>query len=114
MAATIAGMLIYALVAYKLTLSVSPEEMNTNQFIMSDIAVWGPIIPIGLAAGTISSALGSIIVAPRTLQALAVDKVFPSNTANSVFGSGKGADNEPINATLITSLLSLRLKVIIS
>ena len=30
------------------------------------------IIPLGLAASTISSALGSIMVAPRTLQALAV------------------------------------------
>ena len=45
---------------------------------MSRIAVWGPIIPIGLAAATLSSAIGSILVAPRTLQALGGDRVVAS------------------------------------
>ena len=112
MAATIGGMLIYGIVAYKLALSASPEDLNAKQFIMSDIAIWAPIIPIGLAAGTISSALGSIMVAPRTLQALAVDKVFPSNTTNQVLGSGRGKDNEPVFATLATSILAMFFVVI--
>jgi amino acid transporter len=43
---------------------------------MSKIALWGPIIPIGLAAATLSSAIGSILIAPRTLQALARDHGF--------------------------------------
>ena len=36
-----------------------------------NLSAQGPIIPIGLACATISSAIGSILVAPRTLQALA-------------------------------------------
>jgi hypothetical protein len=40
------------------------------------IALWGPIIPIGLGAATLSSAIGSILIAPRTLQALAAGRSF--------------------------------------
>ena len=47
---------------------------------MADIAIWGPIIPIGLVSVRISSALGSIMVAPRTLQALGKDQIFSSNS----------------------------------
>ena len=76
--ATILGAIIYVLVAFKLTVSTDLENLANNQLVMSDIALWGPIIPIGLACAAISSALGSIIVAPRTLQALGKDKIFPS------------------------------------
>ena len=71
LAATITGMLVYFFVVIKLALSLAPAELAGNQFAMSKIALWGPIIPIGLAAATISSAIGSILIAPRTLQALA-------------------------------------------
>ena len=74
--ATVLGAIIYVLVAFKLTISTDLNNLANNQLVMSDIAIWGPIIPIGLACAAISSALGSIIVAPRTLQALAKDKIF--------------------------------------
>ena len=51
--------------------------------IMNDIALFGdllPIVPIGLACATISSALGAIMVAPRVLQAIGNDNIFPSKT----------------------------------
>ncbi len=69
--ATLVGMAVYALVAIKLAQSATPEALAEDQFIMARIAVWGPSIYIGLAAAAFSSALGSIMVAPRTLQALA-------------------------------------------
>ncbi|MDX2415496.1 MAG: hypothetical protein QNK33_09930, partial [Bacteroidales bacterium] len=53
--ATAAGLVIYIAVAYKLTISVSPEAMDSDQLIMGKIALWGPIIPIGLAAASLSS-----------------------------------------------------------
>ncbi len=106
MAGTICGMLMYILICYKLVISASPEALATNQFVMSDIALWGPIIPIGLACATVSSALGSVMVAPRTLQAIANDKIFPSDSANALLSKGKGKDNEPFNASLIVILIS--------
>lgn len=102
LAATLSGLVIYVFIAYKLTLSASPSELNEDQLIMQKIALWGPIIPVGLAAATISSALGSIMVAPRTLQALAADKVFPSIGMNKWLSAEKGKNNEPYNATILT------------
>lgn len=100
--ATIIGMFIYILIAYKLAGSASQDELINNQLVMSNIAVWGPIIPIGLAAATISSALGSVMVAPRTLNAIASDKIIPVPRFNRVFGKIKKSNNEPVNASMLT------------
>jgi amino acid transporter len=107
LAATFSGMIIYIFIAYKLASSASPDELNSSALVMSDIAIWGPIIPIGLAAATISSAIGSILVAPRTLQALASDKVLPSQTLTQWLSAGKGENKEPFNATLVTSGIAI-------
>jgi len=104
--ATVFGMVIYVFIAYKLASSASAEDLAGDQFVMSKIALWGPIIPIGLACATISSALGSILVAPRTLQALAGDGVFPTVRANSILKKGKGLANEPFNASLVTLIIA--------
>jgi amino acid transporter len=105
--ATLTGMIVYILVVMKLSYSLPPEILATDQLAMSRIAFWGPIIPIGLAAATLSSAIGSILIAPRTLQALAGDRTFPSSTVNNFLRTGKGQANEPVNATIITSVVAL-------
>ena len=107
LSATLIGMVIYVLIALKLATSASPEDLVGDQLVMSRIALWGPIIPIGLAAATISSALGSFMVAPRTLQAIGGDDVLPNKTLNSWVFKGRGAAKEPRNATLITSAIAL-------
>ncbi len=102
-AATLGGMIIYIAVVYKLSISASPDNLLNEQLIMGKIALGGVlIIPLGLAASTISSALGSVMVAPRTLQALAVDDSFPSEKVNKWLAKGRKSDNEPINASLVT------------
>ncbi len=106
LSATIIGAVIYVLIAYKMTIAASPEELDGDQLVMSKIAVWGPIIPIGLAAATISSAIGSVLVAPRTLQALAGDKIVPAPAFTSWLAKGKGEKGEPFNATIVTSLIA--------
>ena len=106
-AATLIGMVIYIMVVIKLGLSATPEQLAGDSLIMSRIALWGPIIFIGLGAASISSALGSILVAPRTLQALAGDAIFPSERLNRFLGKGVGQANEPVNATLVTSAIAL-------
>jgi amino acid transporter len=104
--ATIVGFFVYIIVAYKLAISASPEELANDQLIMQRIAIWGPIIPIGLAAASLSSALGSIMVAPRTLQAIGYDDIFPSNFINRWFSRGKKESNEPVNASVITIVIA--------
>jgi amino acid transporter len=108
LSATFLGMIIYFFISYKLALSATPDELVNNQFIMSKIARFGHIvIPLGLAASTVSSALGSVMVAPRTLQALANDRSFPLIPVNRWLGSLRSKDNEPANASLITCIIAL-------
>ncbi len=106
--ATISGMILYFFIAYKLASSASPDDLVNNQFVMGDIAKWGMIVvPLGLAASTISSALGSVMVAPRTLQALASDKSFPLSGINRWLSKGRKKDNEPVKASLITCIIAM-------
>lgn len=107
MSGTIVGMIVYILVVTKLAYSLSPEDLAADQFAMSKIAIWGPIIPIGLAAASLSSAIGSILIAPRTLQALGKDGIFPAIKFDEFLSQGTGEANEPLNATLITAIIVL-------
>ncbi|MCG8410245.1 MAG: amino acid permease [Bacteroidales bacterium] len=108
--ATFTGLIIYIFIVFKLSNSASPQDLmnlEENQLIMGDIALWGKIfIPIGLAASTISSALGSIMVAPRTLQALGNDQTFPFKRFNRLMSKGKGVSKEPYNASVITVIIA--------
>jgi len=103
--ATIAGMIVYIFLAYKFTISVDPNDLDSDQLVMQRIAIWAPIIPIGLAAATISSALGSVLVAPRTLQAISADRIFPNNISRWL-AKEKVKNNEPFNAGLVTSIIA--------
>jgi hypothetical protein len=100
-------MFAYVAIVVKLSLSAPPELLASDQLVMAQIALWGPIIPIGLGAATLSSAIGSILVAPRTLQALAADQALPFDAANQRFSSGTGPSHEPRAATLATGLFAL-------
>lgn len=110
--ATAVGIIIYVAVALKLVLSASLEDLAADQLIMSRIAIWGPIIPIGLACAAISSALGSVMVAPRTLQALGVDEIFPTLTLNNWLSKNKPNTIEPINASIISCIIAFFFVVI--
>ena len=108
--ATLTGMVVYFFIVWKLASSASPETLAdpANQLVMGDIAIAGAfVIPLGLAASTFSSAIGSILVAPRTLQALAGDGSFPSRKLNNFLARGRGETNEPFNATLVTVVIAL-------
>lgn len=101
--ATVGGMVVYLFISWKLASSASQIDLVNKQLIMGEIALGGNmIIPIGLAASTLSSAIGSIMVAPRTLQALATDRSFPSIKINAFLKLNDRKKGEPINATMIT------------
>jgi amino acid transporter len=107
MSATATGIVIYVFIVWKLAVSADAQALSEDYLIMQRIAVWGPIVPIGLAAATTSSAIGSILVAPRTLQALGSDSIAPWPRANEFISRGMGLENEPRNATLVTSLVAV-------
>lgn len=111
-AATLAGMFVYTLVAIKLAQSATPEALAADQFVMAQIALWGPAIHIGLGAAAVSSALGSIIVAPRTLQALARDRVLPIPKVNRLLAKGWGKAQEPVYATFVSGAVAVAFVVL--
>ena len=105
--ATLGGMFVYVLVAIKLAGSATPEALAADHFIMEKIALWGPIIFIGLGAAALSSTLGSIMVAPRTLQMLARDNVLPIPKLNRLMEKGVGDSHEPIYATCLSGIIAI-------
>ncbi|MFW5807522.1 MAG: amino acid permease [Spirochaetota bacterium] len=71
------GFLIYVSIAVFTDGVASSSELVENQFIMVERSRFAPLIYAGIMGATFSSALGSIIAAPRILQALASDRVIP-------------------------------------
>ena len=107
-AGTLTSFVIYFFITYKLASSASSSQLIDNQLIMGDIALYGSIIvPLGLAASTFSSALGSIMVGPRTLQAIALDSSIPIQSANKWLSKLRKKDDEPVNSSIITCLIAL-------
>lgn len=109
-AATIIGMVVYVFVAYKLFISAPPGVITdeNNLCFMREITLLGQImIPLGLAASTMSSAIGSVMVAPRTLQALGLDRSLPTRGFSTAMAKGRGEIKEPFNATVITCIIAL-------
>ncbi|MCF3649070.1 hypothetical protein [Synoicihabitans lomoniglobus] len=99
--AVIVCFVVYAAQMIWLSVHASREELVTNTLVMQRIAVVGPLIFVGLWAATLSSALASLLAAPRTLQALAQDHVVPF-----ALGKGHGAANEPRMALVVSALLA--------
>ena len=104
--ATFTGMIVYVFIVIKLAASAPMELLAEDQLVMVQIAIWGPMIIIGLAAATLSSAIGSVLVAPRTLQALGSDDSLPLPGINKWLAAGIGDVNEPRNATFVTGILA--------
>jgi hypothetical protein len=69
---------------------------------MSEIAAFPLLILAGVAASTLSSALGSVLAAPRTLQAVSNDRVVPRWMAGQM-----GSPTEPRAAVLLTGLIAV-------
>ena len=74
---------------------------------MAKVSLWGPAIYIGLGAAAFSSALGSIMVAPRTLQMLARDNVLPIPQLNRLMEKGVGESQEPVYATFVSGIIAI-------
>jgi amino acid transporter len=93
--------LIYITQAFWLAMNVPQTELVENLMIMKTISRWPVLIYAGLWAATLSSGLGSIMAAPRTMQALAQDRILPR-----FMGKGTKETNEPRTAIIITFIIA--------
>ncbi len=99
------GYLIYMTLPVLLAGRADAASLIDNPMIMREMAWWGDAILIGVWGATLSSAVGSILGAPRVLQALARDGVLPGWLR--WLGRGEGEDDIPRLGTLLTMFVAL-------
>uniref|UniRef100_A0A9J8D6P7 Solute carrier family 12 member 2 n=1 Tax=Cyprinus carpio carpio TaxID=630221 RepID=A0A9J8D6P7_CYPCA len=76
-----------------------------NDFqVMSLVSGFGPLITAGIFSATLSSALASLVSAPKVFQALCKDKIYPGM---HVFAKGYGKNKEPLRAYVLTFIIGL-------
>ncbi len=90
MLAILVGFIIYMVFPIWLAANASGDALINDPEVVWTISRIPALIYVGVWGATLSSALGSIMAAPRTLQALAVDGVVPK-----IFAKGSGPQNEP-------------------
>jgi len=95
------GFVVYMILPVWFASQVGPEELINDELIAWKLARFENLIYLGVWGATISSALGSILTAPRTLQALAIDGLAPR-----FLGRGSGPANEPRVGLLVTFVLA--------
>lgn len=95
--------LIYLTLPVMMGAAVPRGDLQTDNLVMSRVAVLPWLITAGVFAATLSSALGSMMGSPRILQAFARDQVLPVLTP---FAKGSGASGEPRRATILTCLIA--------
>ena len=100
LAAVGTGYVIYMILPIILAMRTDAATLIAEPLIMQKMAFWGQSILLGVWGATLSSAIGSILGAPRVLQALARDGVLPS-WMNGL-GSGSGSQDEPRIGTIVT------------
>ncbi len=101
MAAVGVGFVVYLGLALFYALTVDAEVLRSDSQVLFKIALVPALVIVGIWGATLSSALGSILGAPRILQAIAMDKIAPK-----VFAKGTGKTNEPRNALLFAFIIA--------
>jgi solute carrier family 12 (sodium/potassium/chloride transporter), member 2 len=93
---------VYVLLAVWAARAGTAEELTGNYTFLVDRSLWGPGVLAGLLGATLSSALTSLVGAPRILVALVDDRVIPD-----VGGIGRLSRGEPRRAMAASGVLVL-------
>lgn len=99
--ATIVAYLTYTSIAFFVAKHVPIDRLAADPLILQDIASVPSLIILGIWGATLSSAIGALLGAPRTLQAISEDGILPK-----FLGKTYGPMNEPRIATLVTFAIS--------
>lgn len=68
------------------------------------VSAFGPLIYAGCFAATLSSALASLVSAPKVFQALCKDELYPKI---KWFAKGFGKNNEPVRGYVLTFVIAM-------
>lgn len=94
------GYVIYMGLPLVLASRADAATLIEDPLVMRRMALWGDAILLGVWGATLSSAMGSILGAPRVLQALARDGILPRSLR--WLGKGAGVEDEPRVGTTVT------------
>jgi len=100
-AAILVGFIIYTGLATFFALTVDRNVLMHDPRVLFEISLVPELVIAGILAATLSSAMVSILGAPRVLQAVAMDRILPR-----FFAKGYGASNEPRNALIVAFLIA--------
>jgi len=88
--AMLTGFAVYLLVPFLLAFGAAPALLREEPLVWTEVALFGAFFVMpGLWGAIFSSAVGSILGAPRTLDALARDHLAPARLAKVSGGSGE-------------------------
>jgi len=98
-------MFIYLALVIKLAFSTSQEALFTNPQIIQQVALFSPLVLLGIIMATSSSALSSLMTAPRCLVAMSEDKILPKFL--NFLGKKSGKDGEPRIAITVSLAIGI-------
>ncbi|MGB2928718.1 MAG: amino acid permease [Desulfobacterales bacterium] len=98
------SILVYFGVALVFAGALSNEILMTDYGAMKRVARFNFLIDAGVVAATLSSAMASFLGAPRILQSLASDRIFPFLLP---FAKGDGPSDNPRRAVLLSAAIAL-------
>ena len=98
------SIVVYFLAAVLFSASLPQSVLSGDYTAMNRVAIFGFLITAGVIAATLSSAMASFLGAPRILQSLASDRIFPFLLP---FAKGEGATNNPRRGVLLAGGIAL-------
>jgi len=107
LASVLTAYLVYASLCLFLSSQVSADLLRSHPLIIHYVSKYSILFILGVWGATLSSALGGLLTAPRTLQALAKDKILPS-----FLSKGYGKANHPRTASLMIISISTLLIIL--
>lgn len=103
MSAILVGFAIYVAAAWWFSRMAGTKVLVANPAVMIDISMFGWAFYVGIFAATLSSALASLVAAPRTLSAMGEHGILPFGR----FFAFKDKKGHPRNAVVFTAAFSL-------
>ena len=98
------SIVVYFLAALVLAASVDQRVLIADYGAMQRVAAIDTLITAGVIAATLSSAMASYLGAPRILQSLAADRIFPFL---NFFAKGSGPSANPRRGVLLSTAIAL-------
>lgn len=98
------SIIIYFASAFVFAANLPNDVLMSDYGVMKQVASIGLFVNVGVIAATMSSAMASFLGAPRILQSMARDRIFPFLLP---FAQGSGPTNNPRRGVLLSMSIAL-------